>query len=206
MVAKRLSVFAVSLGLVLVFARHLDASPITFESFADGDALTNQIAGLTFANTFVVSAGLSLNESEFPPHSGANVVVDLGGPITIAFATPVAAVSGFFTYGVALSFSAFDSTNSLIGTVASSFNANTALSGDAGSSPNELLELLSPLGIASIVILGDQAGLSFVLDDLTVTPFADATPVPEPSTLMLLGLGVAAACRRIRRRSPSEPV
>ncbi len=204
--SKTLSVFVVSLGLVLVSARHLDASPITFEAFADGDALTNQIAGLTLANTVVVSAGINLNETEFPPHSGTNVVVDAGGPITVAFATPVAAVSGFFTYGVPLLFSAFDSTNNLIGTAASSFNANAALSGDAGSSPNEFLELLSPLGIASIVILGDPAGLSFTLDDLTVTPFQDATPVPEPSTLMLLGFGVAEAYRRIRRRSTSQQV
>ena len=204
--SKTLSVLVVSLGLVLVSARHLDASPITFEAFADGDALTNQIAGLTFANTFVLSAGVSLNESEYPPHSGSNVVVDAGGAITVTFAIPVAAVSGFFTYCAPLSFSAFDSTNALIGTAASSFNSNTGLSGDAGSSPNEFLSLLSPLGIASIVILGDPAGSSFTLDDLTVTPFADATPVPEPSTLMLLGLGVAAACRRIRRRSTSEQV
>ncbi len=204
--SKRLSMFAVSLGLVLVSARHVDASPITFEAFADGDALTNQIAGLTFANTLVASAGIGLNESEFPPHSGSNVVFDLGGPITVVFATPVAGVSGFFTYAAPLSFSAFDATNTLIGTVVSAFSVNTALTGDAGSSPNEFLEFLSPLGIASIVILGDQAGFSFVLDDLTVTPFADAAQVPEPSTLMLLGLGVAAACRRIRRRSPSQQV
>ena len=204
--SKTLSVFAVSLGLVLVSARHVAASPITFEAFADGDALTNQIAGLTFANTNVLSAGVSLNETEYPPHSGSNVVVDAGGAITVAFATPVAAVSGFFTYGVPLLFSAFDSTNNLIGTAASSFNANTALSGDAGSSPNEFLELLSPLGIASIVILGDPAGQSFTLDDLTVTPFPDTTPVPEPSTLVLLGFGVAEAYRRIRRRSTSEQV
>lgn len=166
---------------------------VDFESFTDFEALTSQVAGLTFQNSTVLSAGVSLNESDFPPLSGFNVVVDDGGAITIDFATPVSAISGYFTYVSQLTLDAFDSGANLIATDLSNFLTNSALSGDAGSSPNERLSVASATGIARIVITGDPAGFSFVMDDLTVTTRENGNNVPEPGTLPLVLMAAFAA-------------
>src|SRR5580698_6525806 len=91
------------LGLLLFIPTGLCADTIIdFESLNDGDLVTNQYPGLTFSNTIVLSAGISLNEFEFPPHSGTNVVSDNGGPMTITFFPPIQSFSGYFTYSVPL--------------------------------------------------------------------------------------------------------
>src|ERR1017187_3439196 len=89
-------------GLIVSICR---AAPIVvgFEGLADSTVLTNQYSalyGVTFSNTVVVntlvlSKQVSLNEFEFPPHSGTNVVTDNGGPMTIKFASPASAVGGY---------------------------------------------------------------------------------------------------------------
>lgn len=172
-----------------------------FESFSDSDALTSQVTGLTFQNATILSAGVSLNEFEFPPQSGSNVVVDDGGAIAIDFGTTASSVSGYFTYLTQLTLEAFDAGSNLIATDLSGFITNTALSGDPGSSPNELLSVSSATGIARIVISGDPAGFSFVLDDLTVTTSGNANTVPEPGTLPLFFLASIAAGVALRNRA-----
>ncbi|MGH9614348.1 MAG: hypothetical protein ACRD4P_14840 [Bryobacteraceae bacterium] len=47
-----------------------DTLVINFEGFSDGDILANQIPGLNFTNVQVATAGISLNEFDFPPRSG----------------------------------------------------------------------------------------------------------------------------------------
>ena len=56
----------------------LHAEPITinFERLLNGDVVTSQFPGLVFSNAMVLTAGIDLNEVEFPPHSGENVVFD----------------------------------------------------------------------------------------------------------------------------------
>ena len=69
------------------------ATIIDFEGLPSGTMLTNQLAGLTFTNSVVLTAGVSLNEFDFPPHSGTNVINNFGsGGITINFAIPLASV------------------------------------------------------------------------------------------------------------------
>jgi hypothetical protein len=160
-----------------------------FESFSDSEAL-NQIAGLSFAHTTALAAGASLNEFEFPPHSGSNVVTDDGGAISIDFAAPVFSVGGYFTYVSGLSFRAYDSANFLLGTVASTFTSNVVSSANA---PNELLSFADAGGrIARVEFMGDPLGGSFVLDDLTVD--AGTNRVPEPQTLALVIGLLGAGC------------
>lgn len=50
-------------AILLLIPRFLlaDTIFIDFESFTDGDVLTNQIPGLTFTNAAVLTAGISLN-------------------------------------------------------------------------------------------------------------------------------------------------
>jgi hypothetical protein len=163
------------------------ADTITFEGLADGTAVTNQFPDLLFLHATAATAGASLNEFEFPPHSGSNVVFDDGGAMTISFATPVAGVGGFFTYTTRITITAFDASSNILGSFTSAFDNNTALSGDPGSLPNELLSFGLLAGIARITIAGDPGGGSFTLDDLTFS--SSATAVPEPSTLVLLLTG-----------------
>src|SRR5580698_1855718 len=94
------------LSVLLLFgyqAARADIVTLNFEDFPDGTpipdstSITTQFPGLTFTNTTVITAGISLNEFEFPPRSGSNVAFDDGGPITIAFASPTSSFSGYFT-------------------------------------------------------------------------------------------------------------
>jgi len=174
---------------------------IDFDALADLDAVTNQFPDILFSNATILTAGISLNEFEFPPKSGSNVVFDDGGPMTLSFLTPVLGVSGFFTYLSPLTLSAFDSGGNLLASLSSAFANNMALSGDGGSSPNELLGFsgLGPIG--SLTIAGDASGGSFVADNITFTPAT--TAVPEPGTVMLVGSGLLALLGRrlLQRRS-----
>lgn len=164
---------------------------ITFEGLPDLTPITTQYPGVTFTNATILTAGISLNEFEFPPFSGTNVVFDDGGSMTISFLAPIFRFSGFFTYLAPLTLSAYDQNNNLLGSINSLFNNNLALSGDPGSNPNEQLTL-SASGIKSITINGDPAGGSFTLDNATITP------VPEPSSILLLLL--TCTCFVVRRK------
>lgn len=164
-----------------------------FEGLADSTTIISQFSGLTFSNTIALKAGFSLNEFEFPPRSGDVVVSDDGGAINISFAAPVFSVGGYFTYGSALTLQAFDSSNNLLGVaVASLFGSNLGLSGDTGSSSNELLSYADIGGaIARVTITGDLSGGSFVMDDLRVD---NGNSVPEPQTLLLALALLGAGC------------
>lgn len=192
-----------ALGLVLFAQASASATVINFEGLADSTAITNQYAGLTFSNTTVLTAGISLNELEFPPHSGVNAVFDDGGPLSITFLAPALSIGGYFDYSSPLTLTAFDTGNNQVGQVFSGFNSNLALSGDSGSSPNEFRQLTFAGGISRVTIAGDPAGGSFTLDDLTYTPAS--TPVPEPASFVLL-LTAAAGMIAARGRRPSSSV
>jgi len=195
---------------VLVFlctVARVDAATITldFEGFADLTTLTTQYSGATFANTTILTSGVSLNDVDFPPHSGVNAVFDDGGPLSLSFTSPVAGFQGFLTYTSPLTLRAFDSSLTLLGSTTSAFSNNLSLGGDLGSSPNELLAIAFP-NISRITITGAPEGASFVLDDVTYTTAAASGPpsaIPEPSTLTLLALGCAGLMRR--RRTPAKP-
>jgi hypothetical protein len=167
-----------------------DITTIDFETFpdstpiADSTPITTQFPGLSFFNTTVITAGITLNEFEFPPHSGSNVAFDDGGPIFISFDSPILSFSAYFTYAEPLTLAAFDSTSAQVASAFSLFSNNEALSGDTGSSPNEFLEVRFDSGISSVTIMGDPLGGSFVMDDVTYTT-SQAT-VPEPNSLILL--------------------
>jgi hypothetical protein len=173
-----------------------DTFTIDFEGLSDGTSVVAQYPGLLFSNATILTAGNSLNEFEFPPNSGTNVVSDAGGAMSISFLTPVTSASGFFTYSQSLALTAFDASNNSVATTNSAFNNNLALSGDAFSSPNELLSLSFAGGISSLMIAGDPAGGSFVLDDLTFTTVVATVvaPVPEPGALVLLATALACCC------------
>jgi hypothetical protein len=160
---------------------------IDFETFSNGDTITNQISGVVFTNTMVLSAGIGINEFEFPPKSGANLAFDDGGPITIEFSTAVLSVGAFFTYVIPITLQAYDAFGTPLPAVQSLFSSNDALFGEAGSSPNEYLSLTNADGISRITITGDPSGGSLVLDDLIFTPSEPISVTPEPSSMILVG-------------------
>jgi hypothetical protein len=174
---------------------------LNFEGFPDSTILTTQYPRLTFTNAIILTSGLSLNEFEFPPHSGANVISDNNGPMTIDFSTPTTTFSGYFTYLEPLTIDAFNTSDAEVATATSLFSNNLAClagppcPGDPGSNPNELIELGFAAGISRVTITGDPFGSSFTMDDMTY-----ASAVPEPNSIpVLLGSFLAAFIIRIKR-------
>jgi len=182
--------FCLAVLLVAAFSPESRPQPpstvLDFEGFADSTLLTTQIPGVIFTNAIVLTAGISLNEFEFPPHSGVNVISDNGGPISVSFASPAMVVSGYFTYATALTVTAYDANNKQVALATSKYSSNMAISGVPGSTPNELITVAYASGISTVTFSGAPGGGSFVLDDLTVSPpivvstTAPPAPVPQP--------------------------
>lgn len=170
---------------------------IDFEGLTDGTILTTQYSGVTFSNAIILTAGISLNEFEFPPHSGTNVVSDNGGPMWISFSTPIKNFSGYFTYAEPLTINAFGPGNALLASVTSAFSNNEAFSGVPGSSSDEFLQISASAGIAYVKITADLAGGSFALDDAAISDGTSAVPEPSGLTLVAFGTLVLATGRRL---------
>jgi hypothetical protein len=172
-----------------------------FEGFADSTTLNSQYTGLLFSNTRVLTAGLSLNDIEFPPHSGTNVAADSGGPVSVVFSSPILSFSGFFTYSVGLTITAFDSSNQIVATTDSAFAANFVSSGNP---PNELLQVSFAGGISEVSILGNPAGGSFVVDDMTVTSPGSTVPEPSSGLMVLSAIASSGILARVLRVTPKR--
>jgi hypothetical protein len=201
------SIVVAFLACTSVFSLGASTVTLTFDQLTDGTSVAATYPGVNFQNATVLTSGISLDEFEFPPHSGTNVVFDDGGPILVQFAVPITAVSVFVTHVQNVTLSAYDSSGVFIDAVLSIYYNNLALSGDPGSSPNELLTLSDP-SISSVVIEGSLGGSSFTADDLT---FTTSTTVPEVSSLGLSLGGLAALlaihiCRRRRLSLPFVPL
>ena len=179
---KMPSKFCVAVFLLAAFSplsqTQSASTVLDFEGLADRVLLVGQVPGAAFGNAVVFTSGVSLNEFEFPPHSGINVLSDNSGPMAISFTTPVKSVSGYFTYAATVNMRAFDAGNNPVALATSQFANNEALSGAGGSTPNELLTVAFAAGISRITITGLAAGGSFALDDLTIMPPLVAPTVP----------------------------
>jgi hypothetical protein len=193
-----------TLAVLLLSLNPLEAQVTiqNFDGFADNTALTNQIPGLTFTGGSVYTAGISLNDAQYPPHSGAGAVTNAAtNSVTITFATPIPIVRGYYTYSGALTVQAFNASAVQVASATSLYSNNTALNGAAGSTPNELITVYSAGGIASITITSAAGVNSFTLDDLSY----GAIPVPTISVPAMGGLvfllalaGCLAAGRQAR--------
>jgi len=167
-----------------LFATNIFADTINFEGNVDGTTIntTYTSLGVIFQDARIVTAGYSLNETEFPPNSGIQAVLDVGGPIEMMFSTPVTAFSAFFTYNQSLTLLGYDSLKNLVASANSVFDQNFISS---GNSPNELTSLNAPGGITFVLITGSPTGNSFVMDDMSFGN-GQVVSVPEPSSSALL--------------------
>jgi hypothetical protein len=202
----QLSTVQSALGLLVLMAAaagnaRAETVTLNFEGFPDSTIVTDQYPGLTFTNAIILTAGISLNEFEFPPRSGVNVVSDNNGPMTIDFSVPITSFSGYFSYLEPLTLDAFNASSAEVASASSAFSNNLAClagppcPGDPGSSPNEFIELGSAGGISSMTITGDPLGGSFTMDDMAYT-----SAVPEPASLPVIIGGAVLFTTRFRKR------
>jgi hypothetical protein len=169
---------------------------LDFEGLPDNTILTTQYPGVVFSNAVILTAGVSLNEFEFPPHSGTNVASDNNGPMSLNFTSAVTSFEAYFTYSSPITVVGFDGAHNAVAESTSLFSNNMALSGVAGSQPNEVLGLTFASGLSGITITGDPAGGSFVLDAMSYV-----SAVPEPTSAGLLAVGAGLLLPWVKRRN-----
>src|ERR1700722_3304405 len=94
-------VAGIMIAALCAASQMLDAQTLlNFETLSDGTAVTNQFSGVTFSDTRVLTAGFSLDDLEYPAHSGKNVITDSSGPITLVFPSGISTFSGYFTHSI----------------------------------------------------------------------------------------------------------
>jgi hypothetical protein len=170
-----------------------------FTSYLPGDSVStaNGVAAtLSGASAFTVFSGSTYN-SDFLPTDSVLSAFDLnsgepGGLIRITFGQDFAAVGAQIQqspFGAFIgTLSAYDVSNNLLGTI--SINGMNSANGDGSAAflgfRSELVNVRSIEFSAGPGVAVNTVGLS-------------TTPVPEPSTLALTGLGIAVV-RLVRRR------
>lgn len=191
------SAVALLLCLALLSPPAPAADAVDFEQFDDDTPLSNQIAGLQFQNAVVLKAQFSLNEIDFPPHSGTNAAVNEGGNLGIALLAPAQALAGFVTYAQPLTILAKLRDGTVL-TWTSPHSSNLG-GGDGapGAAPNEQFTFSSTIGIVALsfeeLVAADDR---LALDDLSI-----ATAVPEPAGAWPFVLGLAGLAWRRRLRA-----
>jgi hypothetical protein len=166
---------------------------IDFESLALDEVVESQFAAdqVVFDNAIIVVAGISLNEFDFPPASGSNVITGLDpGALGVSFLQPAQHVRVQLTTAELVAVRYYDASSALLGEilVAANLGGNTLVD-FAASSP-----LISEIAIASV--LGGNA-FSLTADDLEVS-FEGA--IPEPSGFVAMACGFAVLAAALRRR------
>ncbi len=178
-------------GLCLLFGAapaHADSTTITFDGLTDSSPVIAQYSanGVNFANAVALTAGISLNEFDFPPYSGATVLADdLAAPLLVSFSMPMFAVSAWFTYATPLQIHVFDFSGNVLGDVVSPNPSNLGTS---------TLIQIPFLNVGRLDFSSTQTG-SFTVDNLSFT-----SAVPEAPEWLLLGAGLFVTAAHARRR------
>ncbi|MFZ4700788.1 MAG: hypothetical protein ACOYMG_12125 [Candidatus Methylumidiphilus sp.] len=173
---------------IISFPTFSASTTLNFEGLADSAAVTNPYSGITFSNTVALTAGFSLNQTDYPPHSGAGVVGDDGnGPMGIVFSNPADDVSAWFTFGSLLTINAYGANGSFLGSV------NSGASNNFGS----VVQIaMGYQGIGSLQIAGAVPG-TFVMDDLSFT----SSTVPIPAAVWMVGSALVGLFGFMRKSS-----
>jgi len=169
------------LSLIMFGATQANAVTIDFENMPDLTPVNNFYSsfGVNFQNAVSLTAGLSLNEFDYPPSSGLVAIGDDNAPITIYFDNLASNIFANFTYSSLLTFSAFDANSHLVGTFTNNQLSNLGTT--------QLISLTFS-DIKSLEIAG-SVNNSFIMDNFNFTE-SRVSQVPEPSTFFLLGAGL----------------
>ena len=185
---------AAVVGILILTGIPGRADTITFEELSDSQTVGDFYAGVVFNNAVAHTAGISLNDAEVPPHSGSNVILNDFGPIEIDWTNAIGDFEAFFTYTAPLEIDfLFDGKE--VGSETTAFNNNLALSGDAGSSPNERIAFSGHGAFNEVRIESDGA---YGIDDVSFDKAQQVTPEPGTFGLIVLFF-VPYAIWRVRR-------
>lgn len=191
---KRLVAFLALVAVLVLGPAPVRAENLDFEDLADLTLVgeTYGYYGIHFANAIALRAGLSLNETDYPPHSGVTVIsTATPGTLDIWFDSPRSVIGFYFTDESSMSLHFFvnpDFTEFIGGCGFTDSNIGTIGDASCGTYPS----------FRSVRILSFSDG-AFTLDDIYLSPDNVPSPVPDPgSTLLLLGMGLVGlrACRK----------
>ena len=163
----------------LSYALSVSVTTISFDGLPDKIAVGDTYAssGIHFAHGIALTAGVSLNEIQFPPHSGTGVLADDGSTIVVTFDSAASAISAYFAHLNQLTFTAFDAGGGLLGTYSSPLSSFTG--------GTEQLSL-GFSGVSELDISTQTPG-TYMLDDLSFQTGSTPSGVPDSgSTLRLL--------------------
>ncbi len=211
MVSKQMKRGLLGAALALSGAVTAQAAVVTIDfegaSFVEFTSAGSAVSGVTFANDWVLKSGSTLNEVDYPPRSGSQVVSDNTGPIEVSFASGMVSVGAYLTYTERVVLEAFDGAGVSLGQIDSLYSENFgSATGPGVGTPNEFVSFSDAAGrIRSVRFSGNALGGSFTLDDLT---FDDGRTgqVPAPPTLLLAGLCLALVASTRRRSSSQQPL
>lgn len=168
---------------------------INFEQYSAYTQITNQYQGadgVVFANALQLVKPY-YDYTDYPPHSGSGVITnDPNDPIQVNFTNAlvgVYSVSFWYTDPDGIVVTAYGSVNNVLATV----------SGAAVYGTNAQISVSHfPGAPISYITISDLYGYAdnLTVDDLSYTP----VPVPEPSSLALLGSGVIGLAEVLRRK------
>jgi hypothetical protein len=174
----------------------------TFEGFTDGTAAP---LGLTFpgAGPATLNGGGSVDDD---PDTGQNAIsgshwwrTGIGNNFAIDFSSPVAA---FGFYGIDIGDIGAQLTLTLVG--GGSVSINIPHSIDVGQNGSVIyfgyIDVDNPWTRAEFTNAGGGGGDDFGFDDMTIGSAQQVSPVPEPSTLSLLAVGVLGLVTTAWRR------
>ena len=178
-----------AIALCCTFAAHADV--VNFDAQAAGapDVFTGVVnSPLTIGSATFTGGELLINETGSVDETGVYATASVGGgytdPLNITFSSPVSGFSIVVTNNIADTFTVADN-------LGDSSSAFLVLDSEHTFS-------LSGSGISSVTISSaNQSDWDFAIDNVT---FAPAAATPEPSSLALLGTGLAALVRFGRRR------
>lgn len=176
---------------LLATTSQLNATPVLldFEDISDFTSVGDFYAstGVHFYNAISLTAGFSLNEYDFPPHSGLMAIGDNYAPIEIFFEHAANNINAYFTYSSQLTFSAYDSSGNSVGWFINQQTNNLQTSD---------LIALSFSNVSRLTISGASEN-SYIMDDFSFEP---GTPVPEPSTILLFVTGLSGLVSMAKRK------
>lgn len=155
--------------------------PQTYWFNAAGHNLGNYYEGVTFGTTAVILENqvYGYNDPSYPPHSGHAVLFGSGdSQITAQFNSPQESVSLWYTSNYGMVLTAYDSSNNIIAQSFGTPNLGTN---------SQLTVSVDTERIDRVIIMGFVSN-SFTIDDFSASGIS-GNPVPEPSAVMLMGIG-----------------